>query len=84
MKLSNSTYDIIKKIVLPLLTGGATFVITLGELWKIPYSKEIAGTMTALATLIHFVLNQSSDVYFSDKEIVNSKVNNYSVDENNG
>lgn len=74
MELSNKWYDILKNWVLPLLTGGATFIITLGELWHIPYSKEVAGTMTALATLISFVLNQSSKAYFSDKEIVDATV----------
>ena len=72
--MSDKVYDILKNWVLPLLTGGATFVITLGELWGIPYSKEVAGTMTALATLISFILNQSSKAYFKDKEIVEAVV----------
>lgn len=68
--MNDKTYDLLKNWVLPLLTGGATFIITLGELWGIPYSKEVAGTMTALATLISFILNQSSKAFFADKEIV--------------
>lgn len=78
--MSNKVYDILKIWVLPILTGGATFIITLGELWHIPYSKEIAGTMTALATLISFILTNASKVFFADKEIVDVGVNNY----NNG
>lgn len=78
--MSDKVYDILKNWVLPLLTGGATFIITLGELWGIPYSKEVAGTMTALATLISFVLTNASKSYFKDKEIVDVGVNNY----NNG
>lgn len=78
--MSDKVYDILKIWVLPILTGGATFIITLGELWHIPYSKEIAGTMTALATLISFVLTNASKVFFADKEIVDVGVNNY----NNG
>ena len=80
--MNDKTYDILKNWVLPLLTGGATFIITLGELWGIPYSKEVAGTMTALATLISFVLNQSSKAFFKDKEIVEVDVNNKDVDIN--
>ena len=68
--MDSKVYDILKNWVLPLLTGGATFIITLGELWGIPYSKEVAGTMTALATLISFILNQSSKAFFKDKDIV--------------
>lgn len=82
MKPMNSNlYDLLKNWVLPLLTGGATFVITLGELWGIPYSKEVAGTMTALATLISFILNQSSKAYFSDKEIVEANVVDYNEEQ---
>lgn len=78
--MSDKVYDILKIWVLPILTGGATFIITLGELWHIPYSKEIAGTMTATATLISFILTNASKVFFADKEIVDVGVNNY----NNG
>lgn len=76
MKLSNETYDFIKTILLPLLTGGATFVLTIGKLWGLPYSEQIAGTMTALATLISFILNASSKEYFSDKDIIPATVDN--------
>lgn len=79
--MKNEIYDLLKNWVLPILTGGATFVITLGELWGIPYSKEIAGTMTALATLISFILNQSSKAYFSDKEIVETNVVDYNEEQ---
>lgn len=72
--MSDKIYDILKNWVLPLLTGGATFIITLGELWHIPYSKEIAGTMTATATLISFVLTNASKEFFADKEIVQTIV----------
>lgn len=74
MNLSNEQYDFIKKILLPLLTGGATFVLTIGKLWGIPYAEQIAGTMTALATLISFVINSASKEYFSDKQIVDATV----------
>ena len=78
--MNSELYDLLKIWVLPILTGGATFIITLGELWHIPYSKEIAGTMTATATLISFILTNASKSYFKDKEIVDVGVNNY----NNG
>lgn len=80
--MSDKTYDILKNWVIPILTGGATFVITMGELWHISYSKEIAGTMTALATLISFILTNASKVYFKDKEIIDTSVNNGSIDIN--
>lgn len=84
MKLSDKWYDILKNRVIPILTGGATLVITLGELWHFPTDtiKAIAGTMTAVATFISFLINSSSKVYFKDKEIVESTYNNASVDKN--
>ena len=74
--MNSELYDLLKIWVLPILTGGATFIITLGELWHIPYSKEIAGTMTALATLISFILTNASKVFFADKEIASTIVDN--------
>lgn len=72
MQMNSKTYDFLKNFIIPLLTGGATFILTLGDIWHIAYAKEIGATLTALATLISFMLNSSSKAYFSDKEIVNS------------
>lgn len=80
MKLSDSMYDILKNWVIPILTGGATLILTVGELWHFPTDtvKAVAGTMTALATFISFVITSSSKAYFKDKEIVDVGLNNYS------
>ena len=84
MKLSDNTYDFIKNWVLPILTGGATFVITCGELWHLPTDtvKAIGGTMTALATFISFVITSASKEYFKNKEIVTADLNNKDISEN--
>lgn len=74
MVLTNKQYDFIKNWLLPILMGGATFVITLGKLWEIPYYNQIAGTMTAVATFISFVINESSRAYFEDKDIIPATV----------
>lgn len=81
MKLNSKTYDILKNIVIPILTGGATFIITCGELWHFPTDtvKAVAGTMTALATFISFMLNSASKAFFKDKEIVEVEYNNKDV-----
>lgn len=81
MQLSNKTYDILKNIVIPVLTGGATFILTCGELWHFPTDtvKAIAGTMTALATFISFLLSSASKSFFKDKEIVDTIPNNKDV-----
>jgi len=81
MKMDSKTYDILKNIVIPILTGGATFIITCGELWHFPTDtvKAVAGTMTALATFISFMLNSASKTFFKDKEIIDSDINNKDV-----
>ena len=63
MKLSNKLYDIlnlITRIYLPLI---ATFYITVAEIWKLPYSKEISATIMAINTLLGSILNKSSAYY---------------------
>lgn len=84
MVLSDKTYNFIKNILLPVLTGGATFVITCGELWHFPSDtvKAIGGTMTALATFISFVITASSKAYFKDKDIVDASINNKDISAN--
>lgn len=74
--MNSKTYDILKNIVIPVLTGGATLVLTLGDIWGMPYAQQVGATMTAIATFIAFLINQSSKAYFSDKEIIETKVNN--------
>lgn len=76
MKLADKWYDILKNWVIPILTGGATLVLTVGELWHFPTDtiKAVAGTMTALATFISFLLSSASKEYFKDKEIVQTLV----------
>ena len=70
--MSNKMYDVLKNIILPLLTGLDTFVITVGEVWAIPYYKQIAITLGAMATLLSFILNEASKQYMKDKLIVDN------------
>ena len=55
MKVSNSTYDTLKKIALiaaPLITFlGAVCVI-----WKVPFAEQITATLAALDTLLGSIL----------------------------
>lgn len=68
--MSNKVYDILKRWVLPCLTGMATLVLTVGEAWNIPYYKAISITFGALATFLTYVLNEASKSYFQNKQIV--------------
>lgn len=48
--MSNKTYDILKAIALtlPIIS---TFIIAVMKIWGIPYTTEIALTLTAINTL---------------------------------
>lgn len=71
--MSDKVYDILRRWVQPILTGLATFTLTVGEAWNIPQYKAISITFGALATLLAYVLNEASKNYFADKSIVEFK-----------
>ena len=61
--MKNKTYDRLKfiaQVVLPLL---ATFYVTLAELWRLPFSTEISGTIMAIDTLMGGILMKLSSDY---------------------
>lgn len=61
--MKNKTYDRLKfiaQVVLPLL---ATFYVTLAELWGLPFSTEISGTIMAIDTLMGGILMKLSNNY---------------------
>ena len=68
--MTNKTYDVLKRWVLPILTGMATLILTVGEAWNIPQYKAISITFGALATFLTYVLNEASKSYMRDKTIV--------------
>ena len=42
--MRNKTYDILKKIALVILPAIATLIITIFEIWGIPYGEKIGAT----------------------------------------
>ena len=61
--MKNKTYDRLKfiaQVILPLL---ATFYVTLAELWGLPFSTEISGTIMAVDTLMGGILMKLSNNY---------------------
>lgn len=71
MKFNNKVYDVLAwmgKIVLPALS---VLYATLGEIWHLPYTKEIPLTITALALFLNTILGISSINYYkSINEVV--------------
>ena len=66
MKLSNSTYDILKEIALTILPALAVLYATLGKIWGLPYVSEIPATIMAVDTAMDVILHISNSEYKKD------------------
>ena len=79
MKLSNETYDVlafIGRVVLPALS---VLYATLGEIWHLPFTKEIPLTITALDLFLNSLLGISSNAYYKEQAVSND----YDVNDEN-
>lgn len=56
MKLSNNTYDKLKKIALYVLPAIATLILGLGKVWNIPISDQVVQTISLFITFIDTIL----------------------------
>lgn len=66
--MKNKTYDVLKKIALVVLPALATLVITIFEIWNIPYGEQIGATITAIDTTLGIILGVSTYNYNKNKE----------------
>lgn len=67
MKMSNATYDLLKKVALYILPALATLWLTLGKIWGLPYTSEIGATITALDVFLGACLGISSKNYYAEE-----------------
>lgn len=68
MKLSNSTYDILKFIAQVFLPALGTLYFALSQIWHLPYGEEIVGTLTAVDAFLGALLGISSANYYKEME----------------
>lgn len=61
--MSNGIYDKLKFVAQIVLPALATLYTTLGEIWQLPYAKEIPLTIMAVDTFLGAVLMISSNKY---------------------
>lgn len=66
MRMSNNTYDILKKVALIILPALATLWLTVGKIWNLPYTTEIGATVTAVAVFLGACLEVSSKKYWTE------------------
>ena len=63
MKLSNTTYDILKWIATLLLPALGTLYFALASICGFPYGEQIVGTITAVDTFLGVILGISTSSY---------------------
>ena len=67
MKLSNTTYDILKWIATLLLPALGTLYFALASIWGFPYGEQVVGTITAIDAFLGAILGLSSATYYKDE-----------------
>ena len=63
MKMSNKVYDVLKWIAMIVLPAIGAFYLAIAGIWGLPYGEQIAGTITAVETLLGSVLMISTMKY---------------------
>lgn len=63
MTLNNKVYNVLKWVALIFLPALATLIMTLGDIWGIPYKEQISLTITAVDTFLGAILAISTASY---------------------
>lgn len=61
--MSNKVYDILKWIAQILLPAAATLYFALANIWNLPYSEQVVGTIVAIDTFLGALLGISTVQY---------------------
>lgn len=70
MKLSNETYDLLKRIAQYWLPALGAFYFALSQIWGFPYGEEVVGTIAAIDTFLGAILGVSTSQYRKENENV--------------
>ena len=73
--MTNKLYDILNYIALILLPAIATLYFALSNIWHLPYTEQVVGTITALDTFLGMILKMSKDIYLKDGGDINDTNN---------
>lgn len=63
MVLNDKVYNVLKWISLYVLPALATLYFTLSNIWSLPYTERVIGTLTAIETFIGIILGISTSQY---------------------
>lgn len=67
-KMSNETYDLLKRIAMYLLPALGSLYFGLSRIWDLPYANEIVGTITLIDTFLGSLLGISNMQYQKESE----------------
>lgn len=67
MIMNKKLHDILAAIGRFILPALAVLVTSLGDIWQIPYSKEIALTVTAVSVFINAIVDIDTKNYLSER-----------------
>lgn len=63
MKMNDSTYDFLKWVAQILLPAFGTLYFALAQIWGLPYSEQVVGTITAVDAFLGALLGISTMRY---------------------
>lgn len=66
MKLPDHVYDVLKWFAIVFCDAFACAILALGEIWGIPYAKEISDSMHIIGLFLGTLLGVSSITYYKD------------------
>ena len=68
MRLSNRTYDILKYIVQIVLPAIGALYYGLSNIWNLPYTEQIVGTIAIVCTFLGTLLGISTHYYNKEND----------------
>lgn len=69
MNFNNKVYNVLKWIALILLPAISTLLMSLGDIWGLPYKEQICLTITAVDTFLGALLAISTAAYKGEGKI---------------
>lgn len=66
MKMSNSTYDVLKWVCMLCLPALSALVASVGVIWGIPYAPQVSDTIVAVNAALAMCLGLSSINYHKE------------------
>ena len=68
MMFSNKVYDVLKVITMIVLPAIGTLYFALAEIWHLPASEQVVGTIAAVTVFLGSLLKISSNQYYNNQE----------------